>query len=229
LQAGLFAAVLMLGGTSAAYAAGPTLSVTGEGVVSQAPDRASLNVSLIANNDQAEVATSQNNATYEAVIARLGKLGIPQREVRTTAFNITFVPKPDANAQYKPPRTGYIVTRELAVTIENLSLVGRAVDAAVAAGATQIDGVSFGLRDTETAYAKALGVAMHDATVQAAALAGAAHLRLGPIQTLTAPRALPVAPLQQSFRIAAAAAPTTIPPSSIEIHASVIVTYALQP
>ncbi|MGH7662618.1 MAG: SIMPL domain-containing protein [Vulcanimicrobiaceae bacterium] len=229
-RAALFVAGLTLAMTSGVLAAGPTLSVTGDGSVSEAPDRASLGISLIANDDAAAVATSQNNTTYSAVVARLGKLGIAERDVRTTGFNINFVPKPEAGAQYKPPRTGYIVTRELAVTIDNLSLVGRAIDAAVAAGATQIDGVSYGLRDTQTAYAKALAVAMHDATVQAAALAAAAHLRLGPIQTLTAPRALPVSPLQEPvFRTAAAAVPTTIPPSAIEVRASVIVTYGLEP
>jgi uncharacterized protein YggE len=224
----LVAAGLVLGGAPRPAAAAPTVRVTGEATVSQAPDRASLNVSIVTNSDEAQSATSQNNATYAAVVGRLGGIGIEERDVRTSSFNISFVPKPEATAQYKPPRTGYIVTRELTVTIDNLALVGRAIDAAVAAGATQIDGVRYGLRDSETAYAKALSAAMHDAGVQAAALAESAHLRLGSIQSIAAGRTLPGAPVPL-LRVAAAQASTTIPPSNVEIHASVVVTYGLQP
>ena len=228
LQAGLFAAGLVLFGLPQAAPAAPNIRVTGQGSVSQAPDRASLNVSIVSNNDQAQAATSQNNATYATVVGRLGGLGIAERDIHTSSFNITFVPKPEATAQYKPPRTGYIVTRQLAVTIDNLTLVGRAIDAAVAAGVTQIDGVSYGLRDTRSAYAKALAAAMHDADLQAAALADAAHLRLGAVQSITAGGTLPPTPTPQ-LRALAAEVQTTIPPSDVQIHASVVVTYGVQP
>lgn len=228
LGAGLFAAGLLLSGLPQAAVAAPVVRVTGQGTVSQTPDRASLNVSIVSNSDQAQAATSQNNATYSAVAGRLGGLGIAERDIHTSSFNISFVPKPEATSQYKPPRTGYIVTRQLAVTIDNLALVGRAIDAAVAAGATQIDGVAYGLRDTESAYAKALAAAVRDAAVQAAALAEAAHLRLGTIQSMTTGRSLPVAPAPL-FRVAAAEVPTTIPPSDVQVNASVTVTYGLQP
>lgn len=224
----LFAAGLVLAGLPQTAAAAPSVRVTGEGTVSQAPDRALLSVSIVTNNDEAQSATSQNNTTYSAIVGRLGGLGVPERDIRTSSFNISFVPKPEATAQYKPPRTGFIVTRELTITIDSLALVGRAIDAAVAAGATQIDGVSYGLRDSETAHAKALAAAMRDAAVQAAALAAAAHLRLGAIQSIATGRTLPAAPVPM-LRAAAAQAPTTIPPSDVEVHATVIVTYGLQP
>lgn len=228
VQAGVFAAgVVLFGLPQPAPAAAPSIRVTGQGSVSQAPDRASLNLSILSNNDQAQAATSQNNTTYAAVVGRLGAVGIAERDIHTTSFNITFVPKPEPAAQYKPPRTGYIVTRQLAVTIDNLALVGRAIDAAVAAGATQIDGVSYGLRDIQSAYAKALAAAMHDAALQAAALADAAHLRLGAIQSITAGGTLP--PPAPQLRALAAEAQTTIPPSDVQVHASVIVTYGVQP
>src|SRR5579875_2844611 len=223
----LVTATFFLAPAPLAAAATPTVTVTGEGTVSEQPDLATLSVALITNDDDAQAATSKNNTTYAAIVGRLGSLGIAARMIRTSAFDITFVPKPDASAQYKPPRTGYIVTRRLAIDIGNLTLVGRALDAAVAAGATEVDGVSFGLRDARAAHAKALAAAMRDAARQAAAVAEAAHLKLGAVQWIAAGRTS-VAPTPL-LRAAAANVPTQIAPSTVEVRAAVDVKYALEP
>ena len=209
-------------------ASSPTVTVTGEGTITKQPDRAVLSLAAITNDDSAQTATAQNNAMYEEVLRRMASLGIAQSAIATSAYDVAFVPKPEAAAPYKPPRTGYVVTRRLSVSIDNLSLVGRAIDAAVGAGVPEIDGVTFGLRDPRSAYAQALGAAMRDAATQAEALATAAHLRLGNVRTISSARELtPPAPV---MRMAVeAAVPTKIPPSQVNVIATVNVTYDLQP
>ena len=144
---------------------------------------------------------------------------------------MNFVPKaPDGNG-YHPPQTGYIVTRGLSVTLDNLDAVGRTIDAAIGAGVTHLGGVSFGLRDQRGAYASALAAAVKDAEEQASALAGAAHLHLGPVRTINAGGYNPPVPTPVFRAMAAAsvAAPTDIPPSEVDVRANVTVTYALVP
>lgn len=223
------AAFSLLPATAAAALPPRTVTVAGEGSVSRPPDRASLAASLISNDDDAQTATSANNKTYASLVARMAALHIPETSIRTTSYDISFVPKPEPSAQFKPPRTGYIVMRRLQISIDDLSAVGRTVDAAVAAGITQIDGVTFGLRDPRKAYADALTAAMSDAELQASALAKGAHVRLGSVLRVDAARAVPL-PSQPGVMLrTAAAVPTELQPSQVEVHATVNVTFALEP
>ncbi len=214
----------------AATNAPSTVTVSGSGTISRDPDRATLSVSIVTNNDVAATATSANNRLYSALVDRMRGVGIAAGAIKTSSYDLNFVPKPPPGDNYKPPQTGFIVTRALSITIDNLSNVGGVIDAAVAAGVTQVNGVSFGLRDERGAHAAALGAAVEDAAAQAAAIAQAAHLHLGAVRTISSVQSPVFAP--QVMRIAAVAAapvPTQITPSAVEVHATVTVTYDLAP
>jgi uncharacterized protein len=210
---------------------GPTLTISGQGLISRTPDRATLGCQIITNNDSAATATSQNNTIYNGLRSRLTALGIAESAIRTQSFNVNYIPKPADSVPYKPPRTGYVVTRSLGVTIDNLELVGRAIDAAVAAGVTDVGAVSYGIRDNRGAYAAALAAAVRDAESQATAIAEAAHVRLSGIRSISTSSFAPIpVPLVALGRVAAAPAnvPTEIPPSNIDVRASVNITYYLR-
>jgi uncharacterized protein len=209
----------------------PTVSVNGEGVVTRTPDRATVTLQIVTNNDAATAATSQNNTIYGTLRSRLGAIGIVESAIHTNSFGMTFVPKPVNSTDYHPPRTGYVVTRSLGITVDNLDVVGRTIDAAVAAGITDLGGVSYGLRDQRAAYSIALAAAVKDAEAQASAIAEAAHMHLGALRNVNAGGF--VAPLPGPvFRAAAQAAaplPTEIQPSNITVRATVSATYRLTP
>lgn len=157
--------------------------------------------------------------------------GIAVSAIKTSSYNLNFVPKPPPGDNYKPPQTGFIVTRGLSITIDNLSNVGGVIDAAVAAGVTQVDGVSYTVRDERGAHAAALAAAVEDAAMQAATIAQAAHVHLGVIRRISSVQSSPVfAPRAVTLAVRAPAqVPTEITPSAIEVHATVTVTYALTP
>jgi len=207
------------------------VTVSGSGTISRDPDRATLSVSIVSNNDVAAAATSANNRLFDALVARMRGAGIPADAVKTSSYDLNFVPKPPPGDNYKPPQTGYIVTRGLSIAIDNLSSVGSVIDAAVAAGVTQLNGVNYGLRDERGAHAAALAAAVEDAAAQAAAIAQAAHMHLGAIRRITSVQSPPIF-AARAVTLAArapAAVPTEITPSSVEVHATVTVTYALVP
>ena len=208
----------------------PIITVTGQGTISRAPDQATLALQIVTNNDVAATATSQNNTVYNALRSRLASIGIAESALHTRGFNVNFVPKPTDATSFKPPRTGYVVTRSLDVTLNDLTAVGRAIDGAVAAGVSDIGGVSYGFKDRRAVYAEALAAAVRDAGTQANAIATAAGLRLGPIRAINAGGSVvPRQPVLMGRAMAANAAPvpTEIQPSDIDVSASVTVTYDL--
>jgi uncharacterized protein YggE len=218
---------------AAATSAPQTLAVTGIGVLERAPDRAVVTFDIVTNDDRAAAATSANNTIYAALGAKLAALNIAAADVRTLSYSLQFVPRPAEPNPAFAQRYGYVVTRRIGVTTDALGGVGALIDAGVAAGATNVEGVAFELRDERAAQRDALVAAVADAEGQAQAVAGAAHLRLVRIASIeigaTAP---PIRPLTYSVSTRSASAlavPTEIQPSSLSVRATVSVIYELAP
>ncbi len=212
------------------------ITVTGTGSVSNAPNVATVNVGATTNDAVANVATSQNNAIYERAVARLAALGIARADVRTTYYNLNYVPRPKtegAPAQPQPyaVRYGYVVDRSITVTVHDTNIVGKVVDACVAAGATNVNGVSFGLSDSRDAYLRALGRAVNDARTKAQAIAAAAHLRIVGVKSIEQGAGYAGRPMLTIAAVQAhsyAVQPTQIQPSNVNVQATVTTTYEAQ-
>jgi uncharacterized protein len=208
------------------------IEVGGQGTVDRMPDRVIVSFSIVTNDDNASRATSANNTTYNALVARLHGLGIEPAAIKTTGYDLNYNPRPaQPNPQFQQ-RYGYVVTRNVAVTSDHTDQAGAIVDAGVAAGVTNVGGVAFGLRDTRAAYRAALAVAVADAESGAQAIAAAAHVRIVRLLTVSAGSYAPVPrPVPQLARMAASAGnvPTDVQPSNLTVSASVTVTYEIAP
>lgn len=218
-----------------ARAAAPTLiTVTGQGHVSVAPDMATETFTIATNADSAAAATSDNNSRYERFLAAIKALGVPASDIRTTGFNVSYTPPPQpqpGNAEPQPPqRYGYFVNRSVEVTLHKLALVGKAVDAAVASGVTDVGSVNFGISDRRTQLQRALRDAVADARTQAQSMASAAGLHLSRIKSMGQGYPSVVQPVMTAdmYKMAAPAPPTSIQPSNVDVNATVTVTYEAQ-
>ncbi len=219
----------------AAQSGAATLVVSGEGTVERSPDIARLAVSIVTNDDNAARSAGKNTDIYNALKARAGSLGIAASGVKTSAFNVRFVPHPPKGLppEQREPRYGYVTSRSLSIDVTPIENVGKVVDAANAVGATDIGDVSFDLRDRKSAYREALAAAFNDAKANAAALASAGGLHIVRVKTVSSEsaRATPY-PGPVMMRVAAAEAapsPTQIEPNGpIVVRASVTVVYDIQ-
>jgi uncharacterized protein YggE len=145
--------------------------VTGEGSVDAAPDQATVSLGVRVTGPTAQDAQNQSSAITERVIGRITALGIPGDKIRTTTVSLVPVRRPEAQSA---EITGYEATNRIAVTLDDLRLPGRVIDAAVGAGANALDGLSFGLRDPSLYRIRALRMAVERAGAAAAAIASAA-------------------------------------------------------
>lgn len=130
--------------TSGTSSTANTITVGGSGGVSYTPNEALVSVSIVANNDTAEQATSWDAARTLSVIKALNGIDISNSSIETQGYSLS---ANYANCNYSctPQITGYTVTNSLQVNITSAtpsqlgSEAGRAIDTAVKAGANQIN------------------------------------------------------------------------------------------
>jgi uncharacterized protein YggE len=192
------------------------------------PDMATINVAVETNADNANDAISQNNSRYERIVSALTSEGIARSDITLSYYNVSYNPRP----QVMPPggggeRYGYTVSRNFSVKVRKIGSAGRVSDASMAAGATAINGVTFGLSNTAGARGEATRKAVTDARANAQAVAAAAGLHITTIKSIDLGTAAP-GPVPM-MRVAAANAPTQFDQSNVNVTVSVtVVFYAAQ-
>lgn len=178
----VLASLLSACGAVASPAAMRTLNVNGVGTVSLTPDIAYIYLGVHSEDSSASEAVSSNNAQTQKVIDALKKLGIDEKDIRTTNFSIW------PSAQYSPEgiQTGttYMVDNTVYVTIRDLSKLGDLLDNVLAAGANTVNSIQFDVADKTEALKQARDEAVENAQVQAQELADVAGLTLGNVQNI---------------------------------------------
>jgi uncharacterized protein YggE len=141
---------------------------------------------------------------------------------------------PSGAPNYNPELIGYRADNSLVVETSSFDLIGPSIDAAVAAGATQLGQLTFALRDTTKARGDALVAASNDAQLRAQAVARAMGVRIkrvlkivviGEIQPQLYSGSLQGRVSLSADRIEA---PTPIKPGQMTVPATVTVLYELE-
>lgn len=206
-----------------------TIAVSGTGRVVLTPDTADLRlgVSSTARTVKAARAAAANSMT--AVIASLKALGVADKDIQTTTLSLQ--PVYDYSANTNPPRlTGYQLANAVAVTVRDLDKVGDAIDNALAAGATSLDGVSFRVADQTAAEQQARQAAMAEAGAKTKTLADAAGISIAGVASISETVAPVPYPIYYGY--GAAGAPgkdvqTPVAPGSTEVTVTVAVVYLI--
>ena len=206
-----------------------TVSVGGDGRVSLAPDTVYLTVGVDELNVDLGAAQSAAASKMDAVIAALKAAGVADKDIQTSNYSIYM--ERDYN-QPSQPITGYHVTHTVNAKVRNPANAGATIEAAVNAGANNIQNVSFGLEDQAGAMQQARALAVADAKAKAGELARLTDSTLGPVVSITEysgggqPVPYNAYSTADSASGKAAAAPS-IDPGQSEVVMTVQVTYAL--
>lgn len=209
----------------------PVLTVSGSGQSHAAPDEATVRLGVLAQATTAREAQDRVNRTAGAILAAIRKLEIPAERIQTSGLNLG--PQYAQGRSDSPPRiTGYQASNSVSVRIDDLAKVGPVIDAGLAAGANNLDGVEFGLRDDGAARAAALTEAVRSARGKAEALAAALRVRLVEIVEVAEGGVAISQP--QPFRgramaMAADVAATPVSAGQVGVDASVTVRWRIAP
>ncbi len=171
----------------AAQTAPRTLSMSGSGEMRAAPDSATLSAGVSSSAPTAAAALAANNARMQKVLAALKAQGIADRDMQTGNFSVSpQYANATPNEPNQPPRlTGYQVSNQLQIRLNDVAALGPTLDRLVAAGANQVNSINFAIRDSAALLNEARAKAVADARGKAQTYARAAGVTLGPILSIS--------------------------------------------
>jgi uncharacterized protein YggE len=201
-------------GTTAA-ASSDSITVAGNGSVSGVPTSASFSFGVDVRAASAKAAIAANAREMRQVIAAVKSAG--GRDIGTQSVSLSQVFTNNGEP------SGFAASNLVTATI-GLDKAGALIDAAVEAGANQVNGPTMSVADQSSLYRQALKAAMADARLSAETLAAAAGRSLGKVTTVVESGGTTPEPM---FAKAAADSGTPIEAGTQETTAQVTVTFAL--
>jgi uncharacterized protein YggE len=204
----------------------PVIRVTGEATVTARPDQATLHIGVVTQAASAQTAAAQNAQKLDATLQELRKAMGPQADIKTISYSLS------PNYVYpreggQPKISGFIASNTVEVKTGDLTQVGKIIDIATQSGANNIQALRFSLKDEETVKAQALREATAKARVKADAIASAIGVKI--VRVLMAEEGgVTAIPIQARDYIAAreaASVPTPVEPGTIDVRATITLTF----
>ena len=205
-----------------------TISVTGQGEVSAAPDVATLQLGTEFIADSVQAARTASATATQSMIDALLALEIPAADIGTSSVNISTVFDYQAQAV-----TGYRVSNRLTVRLRDLSSVGTVIDRVTEAGGdlTRLRGVNFAIEDTDALEEQARAAAVADLTDKAEQLAELLEVEVGPAISIVEGGG-GFQPFRESFGLSPAAAylesePTPVLAGDVQVTVTLDAVFAI--
>ena len=203
------------------------ITVIGTGEAVGTPDQAQVQVGVETFAETVEAATSENEATVQAIMAALDEMGIAPEDIQTVNFSLW----PEQRYGENGPEgvVGYRVMNQVNVTIKDINKVGEVLAGVTEAGANSIHGVYFTVADPAGLEAEARAAAIANAEERAASLAELSNVELGEVVVITEVigQPQPFYGMGGGFDMAESAVPS-VSPGQLTYTAQVQVTYAIR-
>lgn len=153
-------------------------TITGTGTVSVKPDIATVSVGVQATGTTTKEVQDNLNKNINAVSAAVKKLGVDEKDIKTSNYNMY------PNYDYSSNRQkiiGYNASSNLTIKVRDIEKANSVVDAATTAGANIVGGISFDVDDKTKSEDEARKLAVADAKAKAEQAAKTAGFTLGKI------------------------------------------------
>jgi len=203
-----------------------TISAAGSGYVYIVPDIAYINIGVRVDADEVSAALAANNVQANAIAEALAGMGVDKADIQTSNFNV--YPMQDWGPDGQISRKYYVVENTVSVTVRDLAKLGKLLDTVVSSGANTINGISFDVQDKTAAEAEARDKAIADAKLEAEAIAAAAGIKLGDLQSVNVYTSGVVYPVYETKGLgggagaAGAAAPVSAGQLKVSVDANLV-------
>jgi uncharacterized protein len=161
---------------------GPHLVTSGSGCVTAMPDMATLSIQVSRLENEATAAKKQVDARVVHYFDFLRKNGIDSKDIH--AANIQTHPEYDYPKDEEKRFKGYRASRQLQVTVHQLSKVNELLDGALKLGLNEIRDVKLGVSNSNRYQEQARKQAVANAITQAESLTKDFKIRLGPVYSI---------------------------------------------
>ncbi len=211
-----------------------TITVSGSGTVTLTPDVARIGLGITVSKPTVEAARAEAAQVMTAIIAAAKGQGVDAKDIATTSIDLS--PQYSSDCVYAPAATscpkpgtivGYTMNEQVRVTVRNLDRAGAVIDAATAAGATNVSGISFDVADPDKAAADARNAAIADARAKAEGMAKAAGVAVVGVVSITETSSPTPMPYAYADRAAAGVASTPVSPGTQDVVATVTMIFEI--
>jgi uncharacterized protein YggE len=200
---------------SAAQAADKLVTVYGQATIAAVPDTASIRLGVSSRAKTAQEAGEANAKQMAALIGAIRNDGVAEGDMQTSRLSLQ--PQYDGGKDGVSHLTGFQATNQITIKIHDIGRLPMLLDRAIAAGANEMSGIEFEVSDQSKLLDQARAQAIEDARRKAELYARAAGAKLGrvvaiaeegvpapprPLQMLRAGAPVPVAPGEQTLRVA---------------------------
>ena len=202
------------------------ITVSGTATVSTAPDEVLVDFGVRTQAGSSADALAATAAKMQSVLQALAGEGIEQKDIETVRMQVN-AQKLDRGTKHE--RTVYVAQNTIEVTIVDLSKVGSVIDAAVAAGADQVQDIRFQVSNPTDVHTQALQEAVRGARAKADAMAAAAGARVTGVVSIKEQGGEYPQPYRGAWDAMAIPAAFTpvVPPHEIETRVTVTVVWSL--
>ena len=207
-----------------------SIRVSGDSQVTAKPDRVQIDIGVTTHAANSADAASQNAREVDAVVGAVKKAAGPTAVLKTV--NYALAPSYKYQNGHEPTVAGYNASNLVQVQLDDLTKISNVIDAAAAAGANNVRGISFTLRDQDAAHADALRKAVARARADAEVIAQSLNLKVVRVLSVeeTGARFVPVMRSMAAAPAAMAAeVATPVESGTLEISASVVLTVEVGP
>ncbi|MEM7779783.1 MAG: SIMPL domain-containing protein [Pseudomonadota bacterium] len=222
---------------SAAYATqveieaeGPVIELSIYESIAADPDLVTIGAGVTTEARSAVEAMRLNSIEMRKVIDQIKALGVDEKDIQTTGINLNPRYDYDRDTQRNVFRA-YQVSNRVSLRLRDIDATGAALDALVAAGATDLNGPSFSIEDDTAAKALARERAVERAQERAeayAALYGYDEVRVLSISETIQARSSGPMVLRSVAEVAdVAAAPPPVQPGQVSTGVSITIKYEM--
>lgn len=209
---------------------GPVVSLSVTESVESVPDMASVNTGVQTRAQTAKQAMADNAAQMDRLVAALVKAGVERKDIQTSGLNLNPQYDYSNRTEGQGPRfLGYEASNQLMVKLRDIKRVGETIDKLVEAGATNVNGPSFGIADDTELLRQARNKVIKTAGERAAFYAQAAGYRSARLIAIseTGEVMRPV-PMMMDAQLAAAPRATKIEPGQLSTSVTLSFQYMLE-
>ncbi|MEA2626064.1 MAG: uncharacterized protein QOD06_2109 [Candidatus Binatota bacterium] len=209
----------------------PQIRVTATGKASGAPDEADVHIGVVSRAATAAEAAEENAGRVERVLAAVRKRLGEKADVKTVGYTVT--PEFTYRENEPPKPSGYSASNLVRVRTADLPGVGKVIDAAMGAGANQVQSLEFRVKDEAALRAEALRQAVTRGRAEAEAIASTLDVEVKRVLSVEVGPPEVRVPMGRMLGMAApeamSAPATPIEAGKIEIDAQVTLTFEIGP